>query len=86
MVLLICRAWSLRPWVLELLGGALKLLMLLRLVLLLLRLVLLLLLLLAITPCRASWTNVAPGLSWSGGLPLQLPQLSAHGHQGDGLV
>jgi hypothetical protein len=48
-VLLVCRAWSLRPWALELLGGALKLLVLLWLVLVLL--------LLAITPCRASWTK-----------------------------
>jgi hypothetical protein len=45
-VLLVCRAWSLCPWALELLSGALKLLVLLWLVLVLL--------LLAITPCRAS--------------------------------
>jgi hypothetical protein len=39
---------SLRPWALELLGGALKLLVLL---------LVLVLLLLAITSCRASWTE-----------------------------
>jgi hypothetical protein len=44
MVLLVCRAWSLQPWALKLLRGALKLLVLLWLVLVLL--------LLAITPCR----------------------------------
>jgi hypothetical protein len=48
-VLQVRGAWSLRPWALELLGGALKLLVLMWLVLVLL--------LLAITPCRASWTE-----------------------------
>jgi hypothetical protein len=50
MVLRVCRAWSLRPWVLELLRRALKLLVLLWLVLILL-------LLLAITSYRGSWTE-----------------------------
>jgi hypothetical protein len=89
-MLRIGRAWSLRPWVLELLRRALKLLVLLRLVLILL--------LLAISSCRGSWTergsqrcgkagaSVAPGRSWSGGLPLQLPHLSARGLQDDGFV
>jgi hypothetical protein len=45
----ICRARSLRPWALELLSGVLKLLVLLWLILVLL--------LLAISPCRASWTE-----------------------------
>jgi hypothetical protein len=87
-VLLECRAWSLLSWVMELLDKALKLLVLMWLVLLLL----------AITPSRASWmeqrsqrrgkagANAAPGLSWSGGLPLQLSQLSALGLQADVLV
>jgi hypothetical protein len=44
------RAWSLQPWALELLSGALKLLVMLWLELILL-------LLLAITSCRASWTE-----------------------------
>jgi hypothetical protein len=48
-VLLIYRAWSLQRWALELLSGVLKLLVLLWLVLVQL--------LLAITPCRASWTE-----------------------------
>jgi hypothetical protein len=48
-VLLVHRPWSLRSWALELLSGALKLLVLLWLVLVLL--------LLAITSCRASWTE-----------------------------
>jgi hypothetical protein len=43
-VLRVRRAWSLRPWALGLLSGALKLLVLLWL-------------LLAITSCRASWTE-----------------------------
>jgi hypothetical protein len=46
-VLRVRRAWSLRPWVLELLRRALKLLVLVLLVLILL--------LLAITSCRGSW-------------------------------
>jgi hypothetical protein len=48
-VLRVRRAWSLQPWELELLRRALKLLVLLWLVLILL--------LLAITSCRASWTE-----------------------------
>jgi hypothetical protein len=49
MVLRVRRAWSLRPWALELLSGVLKLLVLLWLVVVLL--------LLAISSCRASWTE-----------------------------
>jgi hypothetical protein len=49
MFLLVCKVWGLWPWALELLSGTLKLLVLLWLVLVLL--------LLAITPCRASWTE-----------------------------
>jgi hypothetical protein len=48
-VLRVHRACSLRPWVLELLSGVLKLQVLLWLVLVLL--------MLAITSCRASWTE-----------------------------
>jgi hypothetical protein len=48
-VLRVRRAWSLRPWARKLLRRALKLLVLLWLVLILL--------LLAITSCRASWTE-----------------------------
>jgi hypothetical protein len=51
-VLRVRRAWSLQPYALELLSGALKLLVLLWLVLVLL--------LLAITSCRASWTERGP--------------------------
>jgi hypothetical protein len=66
-VLRVRRAWGLRPWVRKLLRRALKLLVLMWLVLVLL--------LLAITSCRASWTergsqrcgkagaSVVPGLS-----------------------